>query len=95
MPTPTGALILVLALACAAPALAQPAAPTRPIVVAEGSAGWAGFRHSSRYRSMTYTTTSAAVVLGGGVRVRLNDRVFVAGDARLLRLAAIVGVVLK
>lgn len=50
------------------------------------------FRHSDR-DIRTYNQFTA--LLGVGVRAWLDDRVFLAGDARLLRLSATVGVVLK
>lgn len=76
----------------------RPDRPRRltPFVVLGGGL----FRHSDRFGSSTFTSTEGAVTAGIGMRGWINDRVFIAGDARLgweahMRLAATVGVVLK
>ena len=46
--------------------------------------GGAGLmRHRARFGTQTFTSTEGAFTAGGGVRAGLNDRIFVAGDARL------------
>jgi hypothetical protein len=46
--------------------------------------GGAGLmRHRDRFGSQTFTSSEGAFTAGGGARVRLNDRIFAAGDARI------------
>lgn len=64
-----------------------------PFVVA----GAGMMRHSDRFGDQAFSSTEGAFTAGGGVRAWLNDRIFVAGDARLgwephYRLAGTVGV---
>lgn len=69
---------------------------TTPFVVIGGGL----FRHSDRFGSSTFASTEGAVTAGVGLRGWINERVYIAGDARLgwephVRVAATVGVVLK
>lgn len=57
------------------------------------------FRHSDRFQSGTFSSTEGAFTAGVGVRGWVNDRAFLAVDARLgwephLRLAGTVGIAL-
>ncbi len=70
--------------------------PTTPYVVLGGGL----FRHSNRFPAGTFTSTEGAFTVGVGLRAWVNERVYVATDARLgwephLRVAALVGVALK
>ncbi len=40
-------------------------------------------RHSDRFATTTFTSSEGAVTGGGGIRARITDRLFVAGDVRL------------
>lgn len=58
------------------------------------------FRHSNRFPAGTFSSTEGAFTAGVGLRTWVNDRVYVAADARLgwephMRVAALVGVALK
>jgi hypothetical protein len=58
------------------------------------------FRHTQRFPTGTSTSTEGAFTAGLGLRAWVNERVYVAADARLgwephLRVAALVGVALK
>ena len=58
------------------------------------------FRHTDRFLTGTYSTTEGAYTAGLGMRTWVNERVFVAGDARIgweahFRLAATVGIALR
>jgi hypothetical protein len=69
---------------------------TTPFVVLGGGL----FRHSQRFLTGTFTSTEGAFTLGAGARTWVNERIYVAADARLgwephLRVAALVGVALK
>jgi hypothetical protein len=64
-----------------------------PFVVGGAGLMW----HRDRFGSRTFTSNEGAFTAGGGARVRLNDRVFVAGDARIgwelhYRVAGTVGI---
>jgi hypothetical protein len=64
-----------------------------PFVVGGGGIMW----HRDRFGSQTFTSSEGAFTAGGGARVRLTDRVFVGGDARIgwelhYRLAGTVGI---
>jgi hypothetical protein len=66
-----------------------------PFVVVGG--GW--LRHSDRFGTETFSSGEGAFTAGAGVRGWVNDRVFVAGEARVgwkphLRLSGTVGVAL-
>ncbi len=70
--------------------------PTTPYLVA--GAGF--FRHNERFLTGTSTSTEGAFTVGVGLRTWVNERVYLATDARLgwephLRVAALVGVALK
>jgi hypothetical protein len=70
--------------------------PTTPYVVLGGGL----FRHTQRFPTGTSTSTEGAFTAGVGLRTWVNERVYVAADARLgwephLRVAALVGVALK
>ena len=60
-------------------------------------AGAGAFRTSERFPNGTFTSTEGSFTAGGGARVRLSDRVYVAGEARVgwethVRLQAALGV---
>ena len=69
---------------------------TTPFVVLGGGL----FRHTQRFLTGTFSSTEGAFTFGTGVRTWVNERVYVAADARLgwephLRVAALVGVALQ
>lgn len=69
---------------------------TTPFVVLGGGL----FGHTQRFLTGTSTSTEGAFTLGVGARTWVNERVYVAADARLgwephLRVAALVGVALQ
>jgi hypothetical protein len=73
--------------------LTPPASPVVPYVVVGG--GW--YRHRELVGTGPYYSGEGTFTGGGGVRVRLGDRVYVGADARIgwelhLRTAAHVGV---
>jgi hypothetical protein len=73
--------------------LMSPGSPVVPYVVVGG--GW--YRHRELVRTGPYFSGEGTVTGGGGVRVRLGERVYVGADARIgwelhLRTAAHVGV---
>lgn len=53
------------------------------------------FRHTNRYGGTRVSSTAVGIVLGVGVRTWVRQRVFIAADARLLRIAATVGIALR
>lgn len=78
-----------------APTLDRPRRTTPYLLVGGGF-----FRHTDRFFTGTYTTTEGAFTAGLGLRSWVNERVFVAADARLgwephIRLAATLGFALR
>lgn len=77
------------------PTLDRPRRTTPYLLVGGGF-----FRHTDRFFTENYSTTEGAFTAGLGVRTWINERVFVAADARLgwephVRLAATLGIALR
>jgi hypothetical protein len=54
------------------------------------------YRHSDRFGAGSYSSTEGSFTLGGGFRIQVDERVYVAADARLgwephLRVVGVVG----
>lgn len=56
-----------------------PASKVTPFLVAGGGL----FRHSNNFGGRSFSSSEGAFTAGGGVRSWVNDRVYVAGEARL------------
>ena len=74
--------------------------PFSRVVVPFVIAGAGIMRHSDRFFGGTATSTEGAFVVGGGVRVRLSPRVFVAPEAMIgwephVRVGVTVGITLR
>jgi opacity protein-like surface antigen len=71
----------------------SPSRAVSPFVVVGGGL----FRHSDRFVNETYSSTEGAFTAGGGLRIRLGDRAYIAPEARVgwethIRLTVAVGV---
>ncbi len=80
--------------------LIGPSAGRAPRLTPYLVAGGGFFRHTDRFGASTFSTTEGAVTGGGGIRAWVNDRVYVAGEARIgwephVRFTGVVGFALS
>ncbi len=74
----------------------KPSAASPPLVEPFIVIGGGLYQHSNSVAAGTYSSTEGSLTVGGGVRLRVDERVYVAADARLgwephIRIVGLVG----